>query len=965
MDFRFFALKTTVLGLFALGGVAPALAQAELGHASPAALSTGWLTGGQSVQIKTRLLMGTNIQNVKIGYSIFNQKTNAWVATQTTTYASVSAGQSYDLDQTFVVPAGTPAGVYRVAVQVQNGWPGANNAEIWQDRQAGCFTVTAAATPQFGIPVRGCSELPTGALRAAASQIVDANGNPVKLNAVNWAGTSGPARSASDGLPYAGFKEILKSFRQAGFNTVRIGWSDVNLYARPTHYWQPQGQGWSYIDPATSPELLDPAFPQPDATGNYTFLKTIDIYKKYVEYGKAIGLRFIFSHMTNEGASGQQPNGLWFDKDTATGLNSDGASANNGTITYAAFKANSVALAQAFAAEPAVVGFELHNEPSWKPTPAEYCTPQNLPAWQHCQPVALNWGVTNNSYDIKYMAQDVGNAILGVNGQALVIVEAPFVWNYVSTIGMKSMKAINGNLTAVAGFDSTPANPVVLSAPNRLAYSIHEYPLEVSDPQNKLAPPADEIDSGAGYMLRMSDSWGHVMGQNIAPVLITEYGGYFKDPPTPPSTSATNWSYAINPYLNLRSAQFRGPRRFANHQGVSTAWWRAGNTDNGVVCSNTIAMPCDPNGNQTVVPVTSPTGWGNDPASFIQAVRSLTDAMRYTGPGAPSQHNTVIGTGASLIDAAGNSWSLQGGQVKVNGVVDTSASGITRLAYVGNRIYRVNTAGSWAYKTAVTGSWTAAGTVSPLAASPNGAIAMNGSAPLIDSAGNFWYIGGGKVVVNGTVDASTSDAGMLAYLNNVIWVRRNSDGRWWSRTSPSAGWLPSAGTLTPPALVVSPDNRSIVGDDGWIVDANKNAWMLVNNQLMVNGAALGESWNVVELVYRGGKIWKKMSTWQWQSKVLPYEAWSAATPTAPTRITSPTNVYYYPGGNGVVDAGNISWVIAEGQIFIDGMRDTATANVVRIAYFGGKVWQQNAAGGWYSKANLWDAWTSNGTTAPF
>lgn len=957
MDCRFLGLRAIFSGLFALAGTAPVLAQAELAYASPTALSTGWLAAGQNVQVKSRLTMGTNIQNVKVGFSIFNQKTNAWIATQTTTLSAVLVGQSYDLDQTFIVPAGTPAGVYRIAVQIQNGWPGANSAEIWQDRQAGCFTVTATAPTQYGVPVRGCSELPTGALRTSASQIVDSNGTPVKLNAVNWAGTSGPARSANDGLPYAGYKEILKSFRQAGFNTVRIGWSDVNLNARPTHYWQPQGGGWSMIDPTKSPELLDPAFPQPDGQGNYTFLTTLNIYKKYVEYGKTIGLRFMFSHMTNEGAGGQQPNGLWFDKDTATGLNSDGEQANNGTITYAAFKANTVALAQAFAAEPTVVGFELHNEPSWKPTPADYCTPQGLPVWQHCQPVSLNWGVTNNSYDIKYMAQDVGNAVLGVNPHALIIVEAPFVWNYVSNIGMKSMKAINGNLTAVAGFDATPANPVVLNTPNRLAYSIHEYPLEVSDPVNKLAPPADEIDSGSGYMRRMSDSWGHVVAQNIAPVLITEYGGYFKDAPAVPSTSATNWSYAINPYLNLRSSHFRGPRRFADQQGVGSAWWRAGMTDNGNGCSNTMPTSCDPNGNQTT--------WGNDPASFIQAARNLTDAMRYTGLGASSQNNTVIGIGASILDGAGNKWSLQNGQVKINGVVDTTTSAITRLAFVGGRVYKVNSAGAWAYKTSPSSSWTSAGTTSPLAASPNGAIAMTGSAPLIDSAGNFWYIGGGKVVVNGTVDSSTGDAGMLAYLNNVIWVRRNSDGRWWSRTSPAAGWLPSAGTLTPPALVTSSDNKSIVGDDGWIVDANKNAWMLVNNQLMVNGSPLEESWNVVELVHRSGKIWKKLFNWQWQSKTLPGEAWSAASSTPPQRPVSPTNLYYRTGGNGVVDASNISWILAEGQIFIDGIRDPATSNVVRIAYFGGKVWQQNAAGSWYSKANMWDAWTSNGTTAPF
>lgn len=68
----------------------------------------------------------------------------------------------------------------------------------------------------------------------------------------------------------------------------------------------------------------------------------------------------------------------------------------------------------------------------------------------------------------------------------------------------------------------------------------------------------------------------------------------------------------------------------------------------------------------------------------------------------------------------------------------------------------------------------------------------------IDNTSNRWTITtGGQVAVNGVVDAITSNVTQVAWITPLIW-QENSSNLWWSKTSPSATWLPVAGTPTSP-----------------------------------------------------------------------------------------------------------------------------------------------------------------------
>ena len=83
-------------------------------------------------------------------------------------------------------------------------------------------------------------------------------------------------------------------------------------------------------------------------------------------------------------------------------------------------------------------------------------------------------------------------------------------------------------------------------------------------------------------------------------------------------------------------------------------------------------------------------------------------------------------------------------------------------------------------------------------ASPNNSVILPGSGSINDNAGNVWTVtSGGQVAVNGVVDTTTAGVVELAWVSSLIW-QENSSGLWWSKTSPTAGWLPANGTTTSP-----------------------------------------------------------------------------------------------------------------------------------------------------------------------
>jgi len=133
------------------------------------------------------------------------------------------------------------------------------------------------------------------------------------------------------------------------------------------------------------------------------------------------------------GKCGSTEERLWFD--TGPGTDGTDGAGNKGTISAARFQQDWVKFARHWAGNPTVIGFDIRNEP---------CAHTSTPAV---------WG-GKGPRDIHAMYESVGNAILEINPDALIICEA--VINY-------KTGAYEGDLSVVRDL------PIKLTHPDKLS----------------------------------------------------------------------------------------------------------------------------------------------------------------------------------------------------------------------------------------------------------------------------------------------------------------------------------------------------------------------------------------------------------------------------------------------------------------------------------------------------------------
>lgn len=305
-------------------------------------------------------------------------------------------------------------------------------------------------------------------LHTSGRNIVDANGNVVHISGVNWFGAETPDY-APDGLWSINYKTMLNQIKSLGYNTIRLPFSTDFLDFKDTNT--------GYVPNLSlyaNPELADPADPS-----GQTPLKGMPLLDKIINYAGSIGLRvFLDRHR----AQASTQSALWY---------IPGSSKH----TEARWISDWQWLATHYLNNPTVIGGDLHNEPH---------SIQGNPSLSAC------WGCGDPGRDWKLAAQRAGNAILAANPNWLIIVEGT------------DTNPVTGATTWWGGDLSNAGNdPVVLNIPNRVVYSPHEYPASIyaqtwfSDPNYPNNMPAI-----------WESHWGYLDTQNIAPVLIGEFGSY-------------------------------------------------------------------------------------------------------------------------------------------------------------------------------------------------------------------------------------------------------------------------------------------------------------------------------------------------------------------------------------------------------------------------------------------------------
>jgi endoglucanase len=244
-------------------------------------------------------------------------------------------------------------------------------------------------------------------------------------------------------------------------------------------------------------------------------LPPLQIMDEIIRYGGSIGLRFILDrHRPDSGA--QSP--LWY-----TAQYSEQRWIND-WVTFA----------QRYAGNTAVVGADLHNEPHHI---------QGNPAASAC------WGCGNTANDWRLAAERAGNAILAANPNWLIFVEGVDCYGP-GGVTEPSQGAEctwwGGNLMGARDY------PVRLNVANRLVYSPHEYDNGVFQ-QTWFSDPNFPNNMPALY----DRWWGYLHKDNIAPVMLGEFGSLLNDP------QDTVWLNSLVTYLG----------RNTGANGMSWTFW--------------------------------------------------------------------------------------------------------------------------------------------------------------------------------------------------------------------------------------------------------------------------------------------------------------------------------------------------------------------------------------------------------
>lgn len=170
-----------------------------------------------------------------------------------------------------------------------------------------------------------------------------------------------------------------------------------------------------------------------------------------------------------------------------------------------------VMLANRYKNNTTVIGADLHNEPH-----GEAC-----------------WGCGDTAKDWSIAAKKAGDKVLAANPNWLIIVEGV----------ERSQDGTNywwgGNLKDVA------KKQITLNVPNRLVYSTHDYPSTIYNQQ---------WFNASNYPNNLptvwDNTWGYIHKQNIAPVLVGEFGTKYE------TDSDKKWLTTLVSYMKTNKMSF-------------------------------------------------------------------------------------------------------------------------------------------------------------------------------------------------------------------------------------------------------------------------------------------------------------------------------------------------------------------------------------------------------------------------
>ena len=309
------------------------------------------------------------------------------------------------------------------------------------------------------------------------NKIVDKDGKQVWLTGVNWFGYN-TGTNTFDGLWNSRLEPTVKGIADHGFNLIR-----VPISAQLINQWAAGEYPRANYNNAYNEELNS--------------MNSLEIFDYFLVLAEKNGIKVMPDiHSAETDASGHNVN-LWY---------TDKMSVEN---YYSALEW----MAERYKDNDTIIAYDLKNEPHGKPNEGKN---------------AAIWNDSKDANTWKYVAETAASKVLAKNPNVLILVEGTEIYPIKKGGDFSSTNSDDyyfnwwgGNLRGVAEY------PVNLGKyQNKLVYSPHDYgPTVYEQPWFKGNYTYDSLMKDCWH-----DNWLYIHEEEIAPLLIGEWGGFMREP---------------------------------------------------------------------------------------------------------------------------------------------------------------------------------------------------------------------------------------------------------------------------------------------------------------------------------------------------------------------------------------------------------------------------------------------------
>lgn len=316
-------------------------------------------------------------------------------------------------------------------------------------------------------------------LTTDGNKIVDMNGTQVWLTGINWFGYN-TGTNIFDGCWNCNMESAIKAIADHGFNLLRIPISAELLLN-----WKNGVYPDANFNQASNPELVGK--------------NSLQIFDYAISLCRKYGLKVMLDiHSANTDAAGHNAN-LWYTDKVSSSDYLD-------AIAY---------LADRYKDNDTVIAYDLKNEPHGKPG-------EEKAIWNDSE-AENNW---------KYVAQKAGNIVLDSNPHALIVIEGIEIYpkdiaaNGDFSSGESDDYYFNWWGANLRGVKDYPIDFGSEERNRQIVYSPHDYgPAVFQQPWFQGEYTYESLKEDC-----WNDNWLYIHEENIAPILIGEWGGFMTEP---------------------------------------------------------------------------------------------------------------------------------------------------------------------------------------------------------------------------------------------------------------------------------------------------------------------------------------------------------------------------------------------------------------------------------------------------